>query len=182
MLLLCGSLFTLRLFGAADPGRGNLHQYSPVFFRSSLCQAAALRRVLPKAGCIIFHDTAYWLSRVQDFNPGTFRYVPFQIARTRGTFLPEERFVQFGTYAGAAEWQSQRTIGGTPPNAFDWRNSFAIRQRQPCYWRWPSAGGLWRNELRRTSPSLLIKNKSPELLIFARTGRLVLANPASSIP
>jgi hypothetical protein len=27
-----------------------------------LCQAPALRRILSKAGCIIFHDTAYWLS------------------------------------------------------------------------------------------------------------------------
>jgi hypothetical protein len=62
LLFLCRPLFAFRLFGACNPGGGDLHQYSFVFFCGSLCQAPALRRILAKAGCIIFHDTAYWLS------------------------------------------------------------------------------------------------------------------------
>jgi hypothetical protein len=28
-------------------------------------------------------------------------------------------------------WRSLRTIGGTPPNAFDLRKSFGVEQKQP---------------------------------------------------
>ena len=56
LLFLCRPLFAFRLFGACNPGGGDLHQYSFVFFCGSLCQAPALRRILAKAGCIIFHD------------------------------------------------------------------------------------------------------------------------------
>src|SRR6202022_129496 len=55
-------------------------------------------------------------------------------------------------------WRSLRTIGGTPPNAFDLRKSFGVNQKQPSYWKWRSVGDGWLKKPRgRAGPHLKTK-------------------------
>jgi hypothetical protein len=69
-----GLLPALRFFGADNPRRGNLHQYSLVLFRRSLRQTPTFCRILAKAACIIFHDTSMRLFQCSELQTGNSKY------------------------------------------------------------------------------------------------------------
>src|ERR1700730_10843112 len=77
-------LFALRFFGAHNPRRSNLHQYSLILFRRSVRQPFTFCRVLAEAVGVIVHDTSV-VSKVPKCQPGTPSTVPVQISLGHGT-------------------------------------------------------------------------------------------------
>jgi hypothetical protein len=128
-----GLRFALRLFSACNPRRSNLHQYSLVLFRCSLRQTPAFCRILAKPDCIIFHAHSVRCSNVPGCKPGTLGTIPVQINFADGTkaAIRRSRRASLGGVRAGDVWRSLRTIGGTPPNAFDLRKSFGVEQKQP---------------------------------------------------
>jgi hypothetical protein len=132
-----GLRFALRLFSACDPRRSNLHQYRFVLFRCSLRQTPAFCRILPEAVSVTVHDTFHLLvcSNVPELQTGNSKDRSGSINFADGTkaaIRRSSRATHLGGGVRAGDvWRSLRTIGGTPPNAFDLRKSFGVEQKQP---------------------------------------------------
>jgi hypothetical protein len=117
-------LFALRFFGAHNPRRSNLHQYSLILFRRSVRQPFTFCRVLAEAVGVIVHDTSH-LPLFPKF-PSANRELQ-ALFRFKSASVTEPnrlsrvwRALTWGRRNGrVARWRSLRTIGGTPPNAFD---------------------------------------------------------------
>jgi hypothetical protein len=132
-----GLRFALRLFSACDPRRSDLHQYRFVLFRCSLRQTAAFCRILPEAVSVTVHDTFHLLgvfqcSELQTGNSkGPFRFKSTSLMELKPPSGVRAAHSLGGGVRAGDVWRSLRTIGGTPPNAFDLRKSFGVEQKQP---------------------------------------------------